>query len=359
MVVQQEARGSRREPGYEAAIVRQFDQATVQERRRRLYDRLPRLYGSGVKFDPEGNIYIRTHMVVEKRGFDMQKYVQVYPPLPQANILSEGSQYGKIRRPIIDMPEDVETAIRKVRHILDNLEDKERRQVNLVDQRVHELLDRFRKNAANLTDAKLEDLRRETYTILSEAHLNPAKLKEEDKKKMVQRTIKGSGLKDRLGRRNPPAIEWLLDGAHNDSMRRLESLNTIGVEFSRDLKALEYERRASRELFADIARRIRPKGDIQASALFRNPDMPDRDRQERNLVNDLDHIVRDLKRQIHLNSYRRVGLNVAQKLEYIKQLVAAGQEEEVRRLGLFQQAWLFLMNELQRGEEALERKEVE
>lgn len=321
-----------------AAIVRLVDQEQEQERRRLLYDRLPRLYGSGVRYDTLGNIYIRTHMGVAREGFDTTRYVQIYPTVPQANILSDRSSYGKIRRSVISMPEDVETAIRMVGHMVENIEIKERPQAEAVAQRVEELIDLMGRRKGNLGEEELSAMGEETSVLLARMHLNPATLKDENKKSMVQRTIRSSGIKDRLGRRNPQAIQMLLSGALNDTRKRLESLKHMGLEFTRDLKALNYERETSRRTLKNIAQRVRPDVSIPN-------------------LKSVNQMILDLDRLVHLNGYRSTAIEIVGKLGMIKQLLAEGKETDVVRSGLLQQVWLLITGELQRGEEVLEEGE--
>jgi len=334
-----------------AAIVVPIDPTAEQAIRNKIFDDLPMLYGCpGVRYDEEGNILIRMHRAVPKKNFPLDRLRQVFPASGTSSILSERSQSETIREPVISMPEDVEKAMAMVWHIRAGIEDRERPQARAVVQRVEELSRRYRESSQRLTDQELAALEKETYNQLGGVGLNPATLRDEYKKSMTAGAIKASGRRDSKGRINPQATLLVLSGAHNAANKRLEALNRISVEFSRDYEALRAQRKSSRTLFKDIVKAIAPDGGMPASQLFCDPQtITNRKQQEMNVGRAMDRMIRDLQRLVFMNGYRRVGIEAAGKLEQIKQLVVDGKEKEVMEQGLFPQVHRLLTTELQKG----------
>lgn len=309
------------------AIVRQ--RVGIQPERARHLELCEKLFGSEVWFDITGRIFMADLVPLPKKSYSFPKHMLIFPNDPRIDLSAEGSRYPNIKQSIIKEISGVEQAVRSVDHVLTANATRERRQVEAVKERTQHLLGEFMSKFRDLSDEELGKLYQETETMFQEQNLRPESIRDYRKGAMVRKTAAASGMKDRLGRRNPWISIQRLTSAYNQALNREQSIVFTDTKFTAMRTALLLEREGSRVVFENIARYLRPDA-IPSSVLFKNPSANLR-RNQLGIVNHmLNEMINQLARLVRLNPYRsEAAIVIAHLVQARDLLIEGGREREV------------------------------
>lgn len=307
-----------------------------------------KLLGADVYVDGEGNIFYYTWPQLHQQGLLPPDFVQISRLAPQADIYAPHTRYPDRKEMLIaQVTKDegsVEAAIRAMDHILEGTRGKQKKRLEAISHRAHELFDLFSGNFDQLTDADLTAARRRTRQLLARVGLNPNEINallHKETQRMLVWLDKGSFGHDSQNRRNKLITAGALSAAWRHATARRQGLSQIERKFVSAREALVLEREFSRAIFADVAAHLRT---MSRHDLFHKPtltstgDLP--------IVLGLLRTMQFQLEQPHVKTYRPLGRKVAKIIAEIEALLRQNNRREIRQKGLFQEAYALLTQEL-------------
>lgn len=284
----------------------------------------------------EGDIYYIAWRDLPKERILPGGYIQISQAGPRADIYARHTRYADTRAMIVKRIKKegggVEVAIRALNYILEGERGKETRQAAAVQARAHQILDLFQvRRLAEIKPEEFYQAERETHALLKEVDLDPQKIVNRQKIRMVSWLLKGeTGRDESPGRR----LNWLisvgaLSAAYNTALKRHLGLGPIAVKYVEGREALIFARQFAREVFAEVVDRLRPEA-LPSHMIFLRPDRPTR--QGRLVSGMIKTMIHQLDRFIRVKPYKTVGQEVAQILGQVDLLTREGKRREARRL---------------------------
>lgn len=299
------------------------------ERTRRL-EKLPRLFGSAIRYDrQDGTIYYPSYHA-RKRILKPEIYRVEYPRELRLRHqrVSSSAYLEKIptHRPFLwekrwnrILKEDgsVETALRAMDHILegflipdgDEERGKEIRQIYGSIERISAI--------SNLLEIYEPGMPREKFNELFAAaaeetaqlfvNLGMGGAKDPAKQKIIEQLLKASKGKDSLGRPNPLIMATRLNSARLVAINRLEKANFIRTKYWEMRIALANERRTARYLLRVQKREISTVLDHVA---FKHPEKSTTRLQLGAIGGIIGRITRETDNGIHLKPYKITSLKI-------------------------------------------------
>lgn len=290
--------------------------------------------GSGIFYDPEGNIFYQTWRDLPRTGLLPPEYVQISRTPAQADIYAPHTRYvgrkGHIFKQIKKDEGSVEAAIRAMDHVLVG-QRREAKQVRAIAGRSREVLDLFGTDFSKLTPAEFARQRDKTYARLRRVKLDPQRVYNQEKQRMARWLIKGSFGHDTLGHENALIATGALEAASRAAFRKMKGIGEIEVKFLERRARFVFERRLYRAVFADVAQEMQR---MPLHSLFAKPDSP---------VTNLGPVLGRLRTmryqldRVLLKPYRPAAQTGLKLLEEIEQLLLQGFQgrAEIKQRRLF------------------------
>ncbi len=298
------------------------------------------LLGSPALIDGYGTIFLPTFRDVSPKHQDT--YLSVHTLPPQADIFAPHTSFTPKVLRMNEVHGGVEKAIRMCDHILNKTQGTETTKTHALGGRAHELLVRFTTDFASVSQKQLNQAQRDTDDMLVQAGINPDKIQNQERQRIVQWIKKGSGGTDTLDRINYLITITVLSAAYRHAVASFYGLSEIVNKFSEACEALLFERVFSRIIFEDVAQFLREVGGHEAykypTRLSHNIDI---------LSAILDHNIWRLE-QPHVRNYRPVGREAATLIRQAKIFTLVGHPEKVLEQKLFLKAHTLLNRELKR-----------
>lgn len=284
----------------------------------------------------EGDIYYITWRDLPKERILPGGYVQISQAGPRADIYARYTRYAETRAMVFKRIKKegggVEVAIRAFDHILEGVRGKETRQAAAVQSRAYELLDLFQvRRLSEINPVEFRQAERETYALLQEVKLDPQKVVNQQKGRMIRWLLKGETGRDESPSRR---LNWLisvgaLSASYNTAVNRRLGLGPIAVKYVEGREALILARQFAREVFSEVVDRLRPEA-LPSHMIFLRLDRPTRQVMlVSGMINTMTH---QLDRFIRVKPYKTVGQEVAQILREADLLTREGKSREARRL---------------------------
>lgn len=317
-----------------------------EERLAYLHESCTPLLGSDVYADNEGTIFYTTWRYLPKENILPDLYIPISHTHPRADIFAARSRYEHAREILVNRIDaddgSAEAAIRSMEHVLTGTFGRETEQAQAVQSRSRHLLSLF---STDFADMDHEDFRTQlayTQTLLEKVKLNPATVLDEEKRRMAAWLLKGSLGKDSGERRNWLISTAALQAAYRRALERRFGLNVIARKFLEMREALVIERTFSREIFTDVAHRLRPE-DMPAHTLFKNPDSKP---TNVGIVHAILHSLVFQLEQPHVKTYRPVGRQAAANVSLAMEFLKRGDRRAIVERDLFGQTRQLLLDEL-------------
>lgn len=290
-----------------------------------------------VRFDTEGNIFYRQWPTATR---ELSAYRTVYPPpSSRADISATYTTYRQRRQGIVHQVKAdggrVEASMRNFRHIIASITEREMPQAeSMTEIALGLLLFYHGKTPSETSLEEYEEAARLTFESLALVKLDPQRLIDEEKKKIMDWEWTGLIRSDSTGRLNDMIGRQASEAAARRAARKLLKLRGVAIDkYLEAYSACETERKMSRFIFTDIKQKLG------------NPDQV--------FAPHLNTFIHQLGRFIHLKGYKPVAQEVADILKEIRGFIESGNRSEAYRRRLFPKASLSLATELMRGEELL------
>ena len=312
------------------------------------YSKYQSLFGSDVRYDPEGNIFYPVwhevgrdkvspdnYSLLSKKSRNDSSYLSL--PLITKKLLEV-----KIHK-ITKDGGSIEAAIRSVDHVLESKLRKEKPQINGVRGRIDKLFDLF-SDFSNITDEELLNYQKETVELLREVGLDPNKVILEEKRKMLKWLVKASGGKDVLGRKNLLITTMALEASYRRAIEFNLGMGETISKFARMREALFFEREFSREIFREVKENLKPER-IPAHYLFRYPERPP---QNIGVVKGMLSTMCWKLDQLHVKPYKPMAVKAQEKLNKILELLNENRRENIVNSNLFGETYELIITTLEK-----------